>query len=113
MIQERRKKSRVPSHLSLEMVNRERGERYQGYVENLTDEGIGILAFDYIMPKTLLSCEFLVGGNTIKVKTAATVTHVRKDLGMMYYYGCQINYLSANDREVIQTFIKIKSQATV
>jgi len=64
-----------------------------GYIENVSEGGMGIVSLEYIRPGTRISAGFYLPGQNDKISTTATMVHIQKNMGMVYYYGFQFEYL--------------------
>jgi hypothetical protein len=101
---EKRNSPRIDSHIPLTMLSRERMEQYYGYIQNISETGLGVVTFDRLFPSSILACGFQLNNNMDPINLTATVAHGRQDAGMNYY-GFHFDYLNPRDLTAIQEFI--------
>jgi c-di-GMP-binding flagellar brake protein YcgR len=105
MFEEKRIFPRVDTHISTGMILPDSEQQQFGYIENISEDGIGIVSLAYIRPGTRISAGFFLPDRDDKISTTATVIHIQKNMGMVYYYGFQFEYLRESDRELLREFV--------
>jgi hypothetical protein len=112
MFEEKRVFPRVDTHISAGMILPDSEQQQFGYIENMSEDGIGIVSLEYIRPGTRISAGFFLPDQNDKISTTATMVHIQKNMGMVYYYGFQFEYLRESDREMLRQYISKNAQKT-
>lgn len=105
MITERRKASRTNSHIVVEMSLGGEFPRC-GYIENLSENSIGVITLDSFQVGDKLSISFVLPGTIDRVSTGATVVRTGPSMGMLNYYAFTFDNLSQNDSQKITNYIR-------
>lgn len=105
MMFEKRKSPRLSTHIVAKMSESQELQSFYGYIENLSESGLGIVSMDLLKPVSRLTCSFFLDGISQKINVIASLIHTRKDVDMVYYYGFRFDYLSQNDHETIRNYI--------
>ena len=98
MISERRAKPRVNTHLVIKLIDKRDMKQYFGYIEDLSEGGMGIAALDSLLSGTQASTLFFLPELSIKLLPVATVVYAKKKADMLNYYGLRFYYNSQADR---------------
>jgi hypothetical protein len=112
MPDEKRIFPRIDTHISTGMILPDSEQQQFGYIENMSEDGMGIVSLEYIRPGTRISAGFYLPDQNDKISTTATMVHIQKNMGMVYYYGFQFEYLRESDREMLREFITKNSRIT-
>jgi hypothetical protein len=107
MITEKRKAKRINSHIVVEMGLPGEFPRYCGYIENLSEKGIGVISLDSFQVGEKLTLNFVLTGTVDRVTTVAAV--VRKEeqsIGILNYYALTFEGLSQTDYLKITRYIR-------
>ncbi|HYH02799.1 MAG TPA: PilZ domain-containing protein [Bacillota bacterium] len=102
---EKRNKVRIKTHSAAKLVSSIQLQRVYGYLDNLSEDGMGIITPDLITPGARFTCGFFLGDSTQKVNTVATMVHVQKGLNSVYYYGFRFDYISSDDRKTVSEYV--------
>ena len=105
MYSERRSKPRLNTHLVVKITDNQENNNYYGYIENLSESGMGIATLETILTGTQISALFFVPGLPDKLTPLASLVHVSNGMEMLNYYGFKFNYVTVHDREAINKFI--------
>lgn len=106
MIAEKRKALRTNSHIVVEMGLPEEFPRYCGYIENLSENGIGVISLDSFQVGEKLTISFVLPGSIDRVSTDATVVRNEPNTGMLNYYALTFENLNETDCRKITRYIR-------
>lgn len=106
MITEKRKASRAKSHIVVEMSLNGEFPRYCGYIENLSENGIGVITLDSFQVGDKLTISFVLPGTIDRVTTGATLVRTGPGMGMLNYYAFTFDNLSQTDCQKIKNYIR-------
>lgn len=106
MITEKRKAPRTQSHIVVEMSSTGEFPRYCGYIENLSENGIGIISLDSFQVGDKLTVSFVLPGTLDRVTTVATLVRNEPSMGILNYYAFTFEGLSQTDRQKIMNYIQ-------
>lgn len=106
MITEKRKASRTNSHIVVEMNLPGEFPRYCGYIENLSERGLGVISLDSFQAGTKLTISFVLPGTIDRVTTVANLVRNEPSMGMLNYYAFTFENLSQTDCQKITRYIR-------
>jgi len=106
MIIEKRKASRFNSHIVVEMNLPGEFPRYCGYIENLSENGMGVISLDSFQDGVKLNISFVLPGSIDRVTVVANIVRAESSMGMLNYYAFSFENLSQNDCQKISRFIQ-------
>lgn len=106
MITEKRKAPRTNSHIVVEMSLTGEFPRYCGYIENLSENGIGVISLDSFQVGDKLTISFVLPGTIDRVTTPATLVRNEPSMGMLNYYAFTFEDLSQTDCQKITNYIR-------
>lgn len=107
---ERRGGDRVNLHSIAKISDPEHGKvrDYYGYIENLSETGIGLISTDVIPEGERMECTFFMEGVARKLSLMATLVNVRAGEDRSYHYGFRFEYVDEADRRLIKDYISSK-----
>lgn len=103
---EKRKAPRTNSHIVVEMSQPGEFPRYCGYIENLSENGIGVISLDSFQVGGKMAISFVLPGTIDRVTTVATVVRKEPSMGMLNYYAFTFENLSQTDCLKITRYIR-------
>ncbi len=106
MITEKRKTSRTNSHIVVEMNLPGEFPRYCGYIENLSENGMGVISLDSFQAGVKLNISFVLPGSIDRVTAVANLVRAESSVGMLNYYAFTFENLSQNDCQKISRYIR-------
>ncbi len=106
MFTEKRKAPRTNSHIVVQMNLPGEFPKYCGYIENLSEGGIGVLTLDTFQVGTQLNISFVIPGTIDRVTTLATIVRNEAGMGMLNYYAFTFGNISQTDCQKITRFIR-------
>ena len=105
MITEKRKASRTKSHIVVEMSLSGEFPRC-GYIENLSENSIGVITLDSFQVGDKLTVSFILPGTIDRISTGATLVRTGPGMGMLNYYAFTFDNLSQTDFQKITNYIR-------
>ena len=106
MFNEKRNVPRIDSHIMVEMNLPGQFPRYCGYIENLCENGIGIISLDSFPTGTNLIVSFVIPGIVERITTNANIVRIGPNVGMLNYYAFTLKSLDEADRLKINQYIR-------
>lgn len=106
MVTEKRKAPRVNSHILTEISLPGEFPKYCGYVENLSECGIGLISLDSFQVGAELNISFVLPGTVDRVTTVATVVRAEPSVGMLHYYAFTLDKIDEADCRKIARYIR-------
>lgn len=106
MIIEKRKAPRTKTHIVVEMSLSGEFPRYCGYIENLSENGIGVISLDSFQVGDKLTVSFVLPGAIDRVTTVATLVRNGPSMGMLNYYAFTFDNLSQTDCQKIKNYMR-------
>lgn len=106
MITEKRKAPRTKSHIVVEMSLSGEFPRYCGYIENLSENGIGVITLESFQVGDKLTVSFVLPGTIDRITAAATLVRTGPSMGMLNYYAFTFDNLSQSDCQKIANYIR-------
>ncbi len=106
MSNEKRKTPRTNSHIVVEMNLPGEFPKYCGYIENLCENGMGVISLDSFQPGTKLTISFVLPGSIDRIMTIASVIRTQPSMGMLNYYAFTFENISQADCQKITRFIR-------
>ena len=106
MSDERRVSPRVTTHIVLEMMIVGEAKRYIGYVENLSESGIGIVSLEPLATEKPVTLGFYVSDAAGKLSPTVSLVHTRIGPDTLYYHGFRFEQIRETERESISQFIQ-------
>jgi hypothetical protein len=126
MFTEKRRQLRVDTHIPTEMVVKETMEKlhgfladlrgeisertqedprvFYGYVENISEGGIGVASLDTLLPGTRVLAS--IGPIETQTISPSAVLVFSKVDNFLYYYGFQFILLSQDERQIVKRLIQ-------
>jgi c-di-GMP-binding flagellar brake protein YcgR len=104
MYQEKRTVPRVNTHIVTEISIPGKQGRFCGYIENLSEKGMGVLSMDTLEKGSQILSAFFLHGERKIHSTASVVNSQDRNYNLFYYSFC-FNDLSEPDREAIYQYI--------
>lgn len=105
MFNEKRNGPRVNTHIVTEL-NTGNAIRMCGYIENLSENGMGILSLEQFVPGTQIEASFFLPGTARKFSSRAQVLNSNHSVYNLYYHSIRFDTMSAADREAIRLFVQ-------
>jgi hypothetical protein len=105
-VMEKRKNMRLKTHSAAKLVSSIELKRLYGYLDNLCEDGMGIISPDSVLPGSRFTCGFFLGDSTDKINTIATLVHTQIGTDTIHYYGFRFDYISPQDRMMISRYIE-------
>lgn len=102
---EKRKTIRMKTHSAVKLVSSRGLKLFYGYLDNISEAGMGIVSPEQIIPGSRFTCGFFLGDNRDKINAIATMVHDAKGNGSINYYGFRFDYISATDHQMISAFV--------
>lgn len=106
MMTEKRKAPRTKSHIVVEMGLPGDFPRYCGYIENLSECGLGVISLDSFQVGEKLTVSFVLPGTIDRVTAVASLVRNEPSVGMLKYYAFTFENLSETDCRKINRYIK-------
>lgn len=106
---EKRNNIRIKTHSAAKLVSSIQLKRFYGYLDNLSENGMGIISPDKVLLGSRFTCGFFLGDSTEKINTIATVVRVQEGNESVRYYGLRFDYISTEDRRAVSDFIAKES----
>lgn len=106
MVTEKRKAPRTNSHIVVEINLPGELPKYCGYIENLSENGIGVISLDNFQPGTKLTISFVLPGSIDRINTGASIIRNQPSMGLLKYYACTFENINSDDCQKITRFIK-------
>jgi c-di-GMP-binding flagellar brake protein YcgR len=103
---EKRKTVRIKTHSAVKLVSSRGLKLIYGYLDNISETGMGIVSPEQIMTGSRFTCGFFLGNNVDKINTIATMVHVAKGNDSINYYGFRFDYISSTDHQMISGFVE-------
>ncbi|HEY8463834.1 MAG TPA: PilZ domain-containing protein [Bacillota bacterium] len=108
---EKRKKLRIKTHSAAKLVSSTQLKLIYGYLDNLSEDGMGIMSPEWLAPGSRFTCGFFLKDGTEKVNTIATLVHTSKGIDSIYYHGFRFDYISSLDRQAVADFINRETKS--
>ncbi|NLW46732.1 MAG: PilZ domain-containing protein [Firmicutes bacterium] len=106
MITEKRKAPRINSHIVVEMNLPGQFPKHCGYIENLSERGMGVISLDPFQPGDQLSISFILPGTIDRIMTVASIVRTQPSMGMLNYYAFTFENISQDDCHKITNFVR-------
>jgi len=106
MISEKRTAPRIDSHIVVEMNYPGEFPRYCGYIENLSEKGMGVISLESFQIGTRLKITFVLPGTIDRITTDASIVRTGPGMGMLNYHAFTFENLSELDRQKILQYIQ-------
>jgi len=103
---EKRKTIRKRTHSAVKLVSSRGLKLIYGYLDNISETGMGIVSPEQIMPGSRFTCGFFLGNAVDKINTIATLVHGEKGNDSLNYYGFRFDYISDTDYQMISGYIE-------
>jgi hypothetical protein len=103
---EKRKTIRIKTHSAVKLVSSRDLKLIYGYLDNISETGMGIASPEQIMPGSRFTCGFFLGDHTDKINAIATMVHGIKGNDSINYYGFRFDYISSIDHQMISVFVE-------
>ena len=103
---EKRKAQRANSHIVVEMGLPGEFPRYCGYIENLSECGLGVISLDSFWVGDKLTVSFVLPGTIDRVTAVAALVRSEPSMGMLNYYAFTFENLSETDCLKINRYIR-------
>lgn len=84
----------------------EKIHEYYGYIENISESGLGMVSPDVIPEGSRMVCHFFLEGVAKKLSPEATLVYVRNGEDRTWHYGFRFDAMSPEDRELIRAYIR-------
>lgn len=105
MFTEKRNGPRVNTHIVTELSLTEDSFRMCGYIENLSENGMGILSLENFAPGTQVITSFFLPGTAKRISTKAIVVNSNQKVCNLNYYSVRFENIDKLDREAIADFV--------
>lgn len=106
MYTEKRKSPRTNSHIVVEMNLSGEIPKYCGYIENLSERGMGVISLDTFQPGTILTVSFILPGTIERITTSAKIIRTQPGMGILKYYALTFEDINQADCLKINDFIR-------
>jgi c-di-GMP-binding flagellar brake protein YcgR len=106
MFQEKRQVPRVSTHIMAEIKAGDDSERLCGYIENLSEKGMGVISLDSFEKGTRLYSNFVIPGTDQKLNPKVSVLNSKNTMHNLYYHSLCFDSISAADRDAIHQYIQ-------
>jgi hypothetical protein len=106
MQDERRRFPRVDTHIVIKLVNRFTQTEHLGYIENISEGGLGVAALDTFAAGSQFGTVFFLPENSRKLTPQAYIVHIRKGTELAQYYGLCFRSLSETEQNAIADFTR-------
>lgn len=106
MIAEKRKAPRTNSHIVVQMNLPGEFPKYCGYIENLSERGLGVISLESFKAGTNLTISFVLPGSIDQIMAVVNIVRMEHSMGMLNYHACTFENLSQNDCQKISRFIQ-------
>jgi hypothetical protein len=106
MQDERRRFPRVDTHIVVKMVNKFTQTEHLGYIENISEGGIGVVSMDSLPSGSQLATIFFLPEIARKLTPHGYVVYSRKGTELANYYGICFRSLPETDQSIITGFIR-------
>jgi len=103
---EKRKAPRTKSHIVVEIGLPGEFPRYCGYIENLSECGLGVISLNSFQVGDKLIVSFVLPGTIDRVTAVASLVRNEPSVGMLNYYAFSFENLNETDCRKINRFIK-------
>jgi hypothetical protein len=103
---EKRKTVRIKTHSAVKLVSSRGLKLIYGYLDNISESGMGVVSLEQIMPGSRFTCGFFLGNATDKINTIATLVHGEQGNDLINYYGFRFDYISPTDHQMISVFVE-------
>jgi hypothetical protein len=103
---EKRKSPRTNSHIIVEINLPGEFPKYCGYIENLSERGMGVISLDTFQPGTKLTVSFVLPGTIERITTVANIIRTQPGMGTLNYYALTFENISQADCLKINDFIR-------
>lgn len=103
---EKRKSPRTNSHIIVEMNLPGEFPKYCGYIENLSERGMGVISLDTFQPGSKLTVSFVLPGTIERITTLASIIRSQPGMGMLNYYALTFENINQADCLKINDFIR-------
>lgn len=106
MVTEKRKTPRTNSHIVVEMNLPGEFPKHCGYIENMCENGIGVISLDSFQPGTKITISFILPGSIDRINAIASIIRNQPSMGLLQYYACTFENINSDDCQKITRFIK-------
>jgi hypothetical protein len=103
---EKRKTIRIKTHSAVKLVSSRGLKLFYGYLDNISEAGMGVVSPEQIIPGSRFTCGFFLGNNSDKINAIATMVHDARGNDSLNYYGFRFDYISAIDHQIISVFVE-------
>lgn len=105
MAGEKRNQPRVNTHIVLEMAVSGENKHYFGYIENLSEGGMGIVSLEPLPLGTRVTSGFYLSDDADKLSPIASLVHSQFGSDTLYYHGFKFEFLRDRDKETLTRFV--------
>lgn len=102
---EKRRHKRVKIHTAIKISNSREGVHLNGFIENISENGMGVVLPELIVLGKSFTCNFSLGNEDERLNLLGTPVYVKIDANSFYYYGFRFEHINDNDRQAIQNYI--------
>jgi hypothetical protein len=106
MPDERRRFPRVETHIVIKLVDKFTRTEHLGYIENISEGGLGVVSLDFITAGSHIIATFFLPEITHKLTPQGYVVHSRKGAELAHYYGICFRVLSKEDQHTIAGYVQ-------
>ena len=105
-MEEKRKHQRARAYSKIKLSNSREALQVDGFIENVSEGGLGIASPNLIAVGTILTCTFSLDGKDEKITTLGTPVHIKKDANSFFYYGVRFEHIAEPYQCLIREYIK-------
>lgn len=106
MFEERRNLTRVNTHIVAEINVQGNPERLCGYIENISEKGIGVLSLDPFIKGAEAATTFQLPGIPRSLEAKVSLLNSKSGLYNLYYHSFRFEGLSESEQMAICHYIK-------
>jgi c-di-GMP-binding flagellar brake protein YcgR len=106
MQDERRRFTRVETHIVIKLINKFTQTEHLGYIENISEGGIGVVSLDLLPSGSQFATIFFLPEISRKLTPHGYVVYSRKGTELANYYGICFRSLPETDQSIIAGYVR-------
>lgn len=104
-MKEKRKFTRIDTHIVSKITFSEDRDAEYVYIENLSVDGIGVVSINPLCVGTSIQTDFFIPGTVQRLSPKAAIIHTAQKANSLYYSGIQFTDVDTIEQEVLRNFV--------
>lgn len=110
---EKRRTPRVNVFASIKLANSREAVQLDGFIENISVGGLGIVLPKLITVGTIFTCNFTLGSENEVLTPLGRTVHIKNDANSLLYYGLRFDHITERDISIISDYVNSHSHRKI